>query len=682
MRLGSGKVDVKFLLILILLPAVYALECDNWQTAHPEWLWCDDFETEQDLSVNYHDFSTNNFAASTDDTFEGQYSLKQHYDTGQVDAGWISWFYCDTLGNDYGNCQDEIYMRWYHKFEDGFQGFPPKMARITNIGPGWNKRFGVYYWIDDEYEHCIAADVRAYDGWIPIIRTDFKYDNPANVGRWVCHEMRVQQGTSGGYTFWADDVMIAERNGVNLNGGYNFNNAMLDTYWNGGSPVAQNRYYDNFVISTERIGCVQSGDICDSDNIRCVGTGKEYTTIQSAINVAVAGDEIIVYDGTYSEDVSIDVSGTSTNKITIHSDIEHGAIVKSFDVSGDYIIVEDFRIENPSDANCFNIDGDNNEILGNHLDQCKRYGVWVTGDNNLLQDNYLYKPQIGFTILGNNNIIDSNEVDGLHDYGVLGDADYSRFFGSDHIFRNNLFHNMERAEVGDAHVDCWQTFDVNGNSANNILVFNNTCHDFSQGFMGEGGSVGQSGGITFDHNVFAHGGAWGIDSIHIADVIVSHNTFYDIYWYGVGLRNTFSTNGIIKSNIFHGGPDGMNARSYMISEGATGSGDYNLIFQADDPQDIGPNDIMGQDPMFANIANDDYHLLYGSPACTGGEGGTYIGAFPCDGYVPPDCVHPANTDGDSVISNSELVTYIADWKTGSVSLMEVMDAIAKWKTGC
>ena len=29
---------------------------------------------------------------------------------------------------------------------------------------------------------------------------------------------------------------------------------MLDCYWNGGSPKAQSRYYDNLVISTQKIG--------------------------------------------------------------------------------------------------------------------------------------------------------------------------------------------------------------------------------------------------------------------------------------------------------------------------------------------------------------------------------------------------------------------------------------------
>lgn len=30
---------------------------------------------------------------------------------------------------------------------------------------------------------------------------------------------------------------------------------MLDTYWNDGSPKSQSRDYDDFVVSTERIGC-------------------------------------------------------------------------------------------------------------------------------------------------------------------------------------------------------------------------------------------------------------------------------------------------------------------------------------------------------------------------------------------------------------------------------------------
>jgi hypothetical protein len=50
--------------------------------------------------------------------------------------------------------------------------------------------------------------------------------------------------------------LIVERTGVDLRGKMKnkINEVMLDCYWNGGSPKAQNRYYDNFVISTKKIG--------------------------------------------------------------------------------------------------------------------------------------------------------------------------------------------------------------------------------------------------------------------------------------------------------------------------------------------------------------------------------------------------------------------------------------------
>ncbi len=245
-------------------------ECDDWQTAHPNWLWCDSFDDGQEISDKYPDFGTTGMSVSDEDALSGTHALSQHYDQGQVDAGWVSFFYGDTLGGDYGPVQDEIYMRWYHKFEDGFEGdpengLPPKMARITSIGPGWDKRFGVYYWIHD-YE--IVADVSApYSsqansaGWLPVTSSGFSYSDPANIGRWICHEMHVKANTpgmtDGAYTFWVDGEKVIEKTGVDLVGStdYHYNNAMLDCYWNGGSPKAQSRYYDNFVISTELIGC-------------------------------------------------------------------------------------------------------------------------------------------------------------------------------------------------------------------------------------------------------------------------------------------------------------------------------------------------------------------------------------------------------------------------------------------
>jgi len=62
--------------------------------------------------------------------------------------------------------------------------------------------------------------------------------------------------SDGAYRFWADDTLIVERENVDLRGntGDKINEFMLDCYWNGGSPAEQNRYYDNLVIATEKIG--------------------------------------------------------------------------------------------------------------------------------------------------------------------------------------------------------------------------------------------------------------------------------------------------------------------------------------------------------------------------------------------------------------------------------------------
>jgi len=42
----------------------------------------------------------------------------------------------------------------------------------------------------------------------------------------------------------------------------------------------------------------------------------------------------------------------------------------------------------------------------------------------------------------------------------------------------------------------------------------------------------------------------------------------------------------------------------------------------------------------------------------------------------------ADGDGDGVVSISELINYIGEWKVGNVSIGELIDAIGKWKSGC
>jgi hypothetical protein len=244
---------------------VSAAECEQWPQ-HPEWLWCDDFEDEKPLSEKYQDVSSNGFARSGDDKFDGTYSLCQLYTPGQVDAGWV-------IRVDNSGFPEHLFYRWYHKFEKGFTGFPPKMARVRyRMRSGdWSSSLALHCWIDKGF---VVADVAAKtstqansSGWLPVAVSSFSFDSLANMGRWVCFEMEVQLNTPGKndglYRVWADNLQIIERLNVDLRGieTYKLNEVMLDCYWNGGSPKEQRRYYDNFVISTQRIGMMAGSTV-------------------------------------------------------------------------------------------------------------------------------------------------------------------------------------------------------------------------------------------------------------------------------------------------------------------------------------------------------------------------------------------------------------------------------------
>ncbi|MFH1510260.1 MAG: right-handed parallel beta-helix repeat-containing protein [Candidatus Woesearchaeota archaeon] len=350
---------------------------------------------------------------------------------------------------------------------------------------------------------------------------------------------------------------------------------------------------------------------------------QPWKTIQKAANTVVAADVVHVSQGQYNERVTISRSGVSGSKIVFKSEPGRSAKTQGFVIRGSYIRIESFDITNNGDG--AQISGSDVEFVDNFLHEIRGTGIDSSGVRALISGNSLYKIQYGIVVGGDNSVIENNDVQRLYDYG-LGDCDYTRFFGTGIVFRNNRFHGTISSEIGSAHVDCFQTFDNNGEYARNILFENNFCTDFAQGLMGEAIYYHNSRNLTFRNNVFAHGGAWGICSVNIAGVTVEHNTFVDTYWYGVGIRGQYGKDAIIKNNIFY---EAMNERSYTFYDGGNGIADYNLVYKAKYPSSPGAHDLLGVDPMFVDPNSDDFRPKDGSPACNGGEGGTYIGAFPC-----------------------------------------------------
>jgi hypothetical protein len=255
------SVLISFVFIAYGVPSQGA-ECDNWQASHPSWLWCDSFETSTTLSARYEDVGSTGLSQSSEDAFDGNRSLRQSYEPGQVNAGWI------IKVQDEG-FPDHIFIRWYHKFGEGYTRLPPKMARTGyRIRSGsWESIFRVHIWTD-ETDHTLTADVLARNssqtdsGWLPLKKSDFNFLE--HLQEWVAVELEIQLNSPGEadglYRVWVDDELKVEALGVDLRGGTQdkINEVMLDGYWNGGSTGDLVRYFDNFVIATSRIGLFEN----------------------------------------------------------------------------------------------------------------------------------------------------------------------------------------------------------------------------------------------------------------------------------------------------------------------------------------------------------------------------------------------------------------------------------------
>jgi hypothetical protein len=64
--------------------------------------------------------------------------------------------------------------------------------------------------------------------------------------------------SNGVFDLRINDQLEAQRAGLNWVGSYSdygMNAVFVENYWNDGSPVTQDRFIDNFVISTRPIGC-------------------------------------------------------------------------------------------------------------------------------------------------------------------------------------------------------------------------------------------------------------------------------------------------------------------------------------------------------------------------------------------------------------------------------------------
>jgi hypothetical protein len=294
----------------------------------PAVIWSDSFDDPSGRS-RYLEFTSDGglFDYSSDEAFGGSgHSLRGLFRKGTVSAGSLKVTFGDSPLNRIqaraGEKFPEIYWRIYVKHQRGWTGNPYKMSRATAIaGSNWSQAMIAHIWngpgdcltldpasgIDragklattqyNDFDHLRWLGNQPSAG-VPIFAAE-------ETGKWVSVEGGVRLNTpgksDGTFTLWIDGRMEAFRDGLDWIGTWDergINAVFLENYWNGGSPREQARYFDEFVISTARIGLARS-----SLNPEVIKTPFESTVEGDRqtgfeVQVAAVGGEIVWDSGT------------------------------------------------------------------------------------------------------------------------------------------------------------------------------------------------------------------------------------------------------------------------------------------------------------------------------------------------------------------------------------------------
>lgn len=265
--------------------AAQATECDNYQTAHPEWLWCDSFESDAFIDANYFDVNraSGRMALSTEAPFDGVSSLKSSYVTGQQDAGSIKLSLGATPVSPKRFTDqkfDELYWRFYMKVSSNWTGQGFKVARGTIFtASDWRQAAIGHLWEDSDTGLGMGLDpvsgvvgstvvTTKYNdfanmSWLGKKNGAFQMYGTANRNKWTCVEMRMKLNTpgqsNGVLSFSVNGALQAEAANLNFRGSYTtygINAILLESFIGGnGAPQNQSRWFDNFVVSRQPIGC-------------------------------------------------------------------------------------------------------------------------------------------------------------------------------------------------------------------------------------------------------------------------------------------------------------------------------------------------------------------------------------------------------------------------------------------
>jgi len=263
-------------------------ECD---APKPGWIWCDDFE--KDRLGSYFEYGAQDgaFVRLPGVGFGGSAGMRVRFArAGQVQGGFLHLAIGKTPAPyfrpvDAGTERyREIYWRHFVKLQIGWiGGGGNKLSRAQVIvNTNWAQAMMAHVWsgvlsegqpyhlgivpasTTDESGTVLGTEYNdfAHFRWLGTVWSRTPIFDRTHVGKWYCVEAHARlndPGRSNGvFELWINGGVEARIGGLNWQGAYSeygINTVFLENYWNSGSPQPQERYLDNFIVSTQRIGC-------------------------------------------------------------------------------------------------------------------------------------------------------------------------------------------------------------------------------------------------------------------------------------------------------------------------------------------------------------------------------------------------------------------------------------------
>ncbi len=286
--LGTARITAtsegKSASVTITVAGPASAECGTMQSG---WIFCDDFEVSRRASYFEYDSAAGNFMRTAVGV-AGSQGMRARFNAGQVSAGSLKLAFGRTPQArmkpvDAGTAKyRDIYWRLYVRYEPSWTGGGgDKLARAqtlassnwaqASIGAVWSGRDATRdYLILDPHSGVntsgtlVATKYNDFNNirWLGALRNATPLFNSAHVGKWHCVEVRTRLNdagySNGRFEIWVNGALEASKTNLNWVGSYSdygLNTVFVENFWNAGSPKAQERYFDNLVVSTQRIGC-------------------------------------------------------------------------------------------------------------------------------------------------------------------------------------------------------------------------------------------------------------------------------------------------------------------------------------------------------------------------------------------------------------------------------------------